>query len=380
MILSVSRRTDIPAFYSNWFFEQLANGFVLVPNPINPVKVAKIKLEPAKIKNIETNLLGDKKIEMQGNVEGVVFWTKNPKPMIDKFEKYYKNCQNIAKNTQKNDNIKQNLIKNSQNSLEKAETGLAIFMENLLPATYFLYTLNPYPKNIEANLPPLEERIESFKKLSKYCPVIWRYDPILLADGIDVQWHKKQFEKLCKELNGYTKHCKISFVIETYKGCSNTVHAPNECQKHEILSAFSKIAKENNIQIEACAESGDWSEYNILPSKCIDGEIFEQLLSQKYEKQGIVARRKNNKLDGQRKNCGCMPAIDIGRYDTCRHGCNYCYARKSTPKSMLDEPVGEIYERKTELEFEYLDGNNVLISTAKKILQEHKKAFQELAK
>ena len=182
MILSVSRRTDIPAFYSDWFFEKIADGFVLVPNPINQVKIAKIKLEPAKIKNIETNLLGDKKIEMQGNVEGVVFWTKNPKPMIDKFEKYYENCEKIAKNRQKNDNIKQNLIINSQNSLEKAETGLSIFMENLLPATYFLYTLNPYPKHIEANLPPLEERIESFKKLSKYCPVIWRYDPILLAD------------------------------------------------------------------------------------------------------------------------------------------------------------------------------------------------------
>ena len=116
--------------------------------------------------------------------------------MIDKFEKYNENFEKIAKNTQKNDNFEQNSIKNSQNSLEKAETGLAIFMENLLPATYFLYTLNPYPKNIEANLPPLEERIESFKKLSKYCPVIWRYDPILLADGIDAEWHKKQFEKL----------------------------------------------------------------------------------------------------------------------------------------------------------------------------------------
>lgn len=311
MILSVSRRTDIPAFYSDWFFECLREGFVLVPNPINPVKIAKIKLEPAKIKNIETNLIGEKKVEITGSLEGIVFWTKNPKPMMKRLSelKDYK--------------------------------------------YYFLYTLNPYPINIEAGLPPLEERVKSFKELTKFCPVIWRYDPILLADGIDVAWHIEQYEKLCKDLKGFTKHCKISFVIESYKGCSKSVWAPNATQINEILSAFSKIAKENNIQIEACAESGDWSLYGIVPSKCIDGDIFEKLLTEKYKDQNIVVKRKNDKIDGQRQNCGCMPAIDIGRYDTCKHGCNYCYARKTTPKSMLDKPSGEIYERKVDLEFEY---------------------------
>lgn len=311
MILSVSRRTDIPAFYSDWFFDRLKDGFVLVPNPINPSKIARIKLEPVKIKNIETNLLGQKKVEMQGNVEGIVFWTKNPKPMLDKL--------------------------------------------HLLGDTpfYFLYTLNAYPLNIEANLPKIQERIDSFKELSKYCPVIWRYDPILFAEGIDVEWHKQEYKKLCRELKGYTNHCKISFVIESYKGCSKKVWAPNLAQKNEILSAFSKIAKENNIQIEACAESGNWGEFGIMSSKCIEGEIFEQLLSEKYKNHKIVVKRKNNKIDGQRKYCGCMPAIDIGRYDTCRHGCNYCYARKSTQKSMYNTLAGEIYERKVELEFDY---------------------------
>ena len=166
-------------------------------------------------------------------------------------------------------------------------------------------------------------------------------------------WHIRQFEKLCRELSGFTKHCKISFVIESYKGCSNKVHAPTPVQKHEILSAFSKIALKHNIQIEACAVSGDWSQYGIVSSKCIDGTSFEELLTDKFKEQGIVVKRKNNKIDGQRKHCGCMPAIDIGRYDTCRHGCNYCYARKGTPKSMYDKLDGEIYERKVELEFEY---------------------------
>ncbi len=175
----------------------------------------------------------------------------------------------------------------------------------------------------------------------------------MLAEGIDVEWHKQKFEMLCNELKGHTKHCKISFVIESYRGCSKKVWAPNLAQKNEILLAFSNIAKENNVQIEACAESGDWSKYGIATSKCIDREIFEQLLSEKYKDQNIIVTRKNNKLDGQRKYCGCMPAIDIGRYDTCKHGCNYCYARKNTPKNMYDILNGEIYERKTELEFEY---------------------------
>ena len=311
MILSVSRRTDIPAFYSDWFMEKLDDGAVLVPNPINPAKVARVKLEPVKVKTIETNLLGEKKVQMSGTVEGIVFWTKNPKPMINKLEK----------------------LKDYK--------------------YYFLYTLNSYPSHIESNLPSLEDRIQSFKEISRYCPVIWRYDPILLSRGIDTNWHKSEFEKLCKELKGYTKHCKISFVIESYKGCSGSVHAPSEAQKHEILSAFSKIAKENNIQIEACAESGDWSLYGITQSKCIDGDIFEDLLTEKFKDYGISVIRKNNKLDGQRKNCGCMPAIDIGRYDTCKHGCNYCYARKNKPQSMYDKLEGEIYNRKIDLEFEY---------------------------
>ncbi len=311
MILSVSRRTDIPAFYSDWFFDRLTDGFVLVPNPINPSKIAKIELKPLKIKSVEYNLLGDKKIETEGNVEGIVFWSKNPKPMLNKLSK----------------------LKDYK--------------------YYFLFTLNAYPQNIEGGLPTLNERIETFKELTKFCPVIWRYDPILLTDGIDVNWHIKQFTYLCEQLKNYTKHCKISFVIESYKGCSKTVFAPNLTQKHEILAKFSQIASKNGIQIEACAESGDWSKYNILPSKCIDGEIFEQLLTEKFKNDGIIVKRKNNKIDGQRKYCGCMPAIDIGRYDTCRHNCNYCYARKSTPKSMLDIPQGEIYLRKTDLEFEY---------------------------
>ena len=310
MILSVSRRTDIPAFYSDWFFEQLDQGFVLVPNPIVQEKIAKITFEPLKIENIETNLLGEKKVETSGNFAGIFFWTKNPKPMLEKLDK------------------------------------LSDFKY------YFLYTLNAYPKKIEANLPPLEERIDSFKTLSKFCPVIWRYDPILVTEGIDENWHIEKFEHLAKALKGYTKHCKISFLIESYKGCDKNLHKPSERQKDKILSAISKIASDNGIQVEACAEN-DYTKYGILPSKCINGEIFERLLTEKYKDLDIQVKRKNNKLDGQRKNCLCMPSVDIGQYDTCFHDCKYCYAKKSFQKSMKDKPVGTIYKRKTELEFVY---------------------------
>ena len=310
MILSVSRRTDIPAFYSDWFFKQLDQGFVLVPNPIAHEKIAKIALKPMKIKSVETNLLGEKKVETSGNIEGIVFWTKNPKPMLEKLNKLseYK--------------------------------------------YYFLYTLNAYPKEIEANLPPLEDRIESFKMLSKFCPVIWRYDPILVTEGINKNWHIEKFEHLARELKGYTKHCKISFLIESYKGCDKNLHKPSVWQKDKILSAISKIASDNGIQIEACAEN-DYSKYGIVPSKCIDGEIFEKLLTEKNKDLNIQVKRKNNKLDGQRKNCLCMPSVDIGQYDTCFHDCKYCYAKKTHQKSMRDKFAGNIYERKTELEFEY---------------------------
>ena len=157
---------------------------------------------------------------------------------------------------------------------------------------------------------------------------------------------------MAKAFKGYTKHCKISFLIESYKGCDKNLHKPSVWQKDKILSAISKIASKNEIQIEACAES-DYSKYGIVPSKCIDGEIFEKLLSEKNKDLNIQVKRKNNKLDGQRKNCLCMPSVDIGQYDTCFHDCKYCYAKKSYQKSMRDSFVGTIYERKTELEFEY---------------------------
>jgi len=303
MILSVSRRTDIPALYSDWFLDRVKDGFILSANPFFPCgKVAKIKIEPVRIME---NLLGGK--EVTGNVDGIIFWTKNPRPIFDRLH------------------------------------DLNEFKY------YFHYTLNPYDENIEINVPPLPERIATFQELSQRIGaerVIWRYDPILLGKDIDVVWHIEKFEILAKQLSGFTKSCMVSFLIP---GKCKDIWTPNHAQRDEILKSFAQISQKHGIQLHTCALKDDWSMHGIKKAKCTDPELFSKLNG---------GRVKTKRLDGQRNNCGCMPCVDIGVYNTCTHSCLYCYANgfygyRGEPKSMLDELEGEIYERKTERLFEY---------------------------
>jgi len=303
MILSVSRRTDIPALYGDWFLDRVKEGFILSANPFFPCgKVAKIKIEPVRVK---TNLLGGK--EVTGNVDGIIFWTKNPRPMFARL-----------------DELKEFKY-------------------------YFHFTLNPYCERFEPNIPTLKERIKAFQELSERIgadKVIWRYDPILLNKEIDIEWHTKQFEDLAKQLSGYTKSCMIAFLIP---GKRKDIRTLNYSQQDEILKRFSQITKQNGMQLYACAQKYDWSKYGIKKAQCTDPELFAQLTGGKI---------KTKRLDGQRKNCGCMPCVDIGVYNTCTHNCIYCYANgfygyRGEPKSMLDKLDGEIYERKTERLFDY---------------------------
>jgi hypothetical protein len=194
MILSVSRRTDIPALYSDWFFERIKEGFVIVPNPFGfNNKLAKIEIKPVRV---ETNLLGGK--EVTGNVDGIIFWTKNPRPMFARLSE----------------------LKDFK--------------------YYFHYTLTAYDEKIELNVPPLEERINTFQELSKLTSpdqVIWRYDPILLNKEIDIAWHLEQFKNLCEQLSGYTKSCMIAFLIP---GKRKDIWTPNYSQQDEILREFAR--------------------------------------------------------------------------------------------------------------------------------------------
>lgn len=303
MVLSVSRRTDIPALYSDWFLDRVKERFILTANPFFPNgKVAKILIEPVRVTE---NLLGGK--EVTGNVDGIMFWTKNPKPMFDRLHEL--------------DEFKY----------------------------YFHFTLNLYDEKIEVNVPPFNERIKIFQELSKRIGpdrVIWRYDPILLSNDHDIAWHIKQMEYMAKELSGHTERCMTSFLIP---GKNKSIWPPNKQQQDELLREFARITQTNGMQLYTCAIGDDWSKYGIKKAQCTDPELFSKLTGGKI---------KTKRLDGTRKHCGCMPCVDVGVYNTCTHDCVYCYANgfygyRGEPKSMLDRIEGEIYERKTKRLFEY---------------------------
>jgi len=265
MIISASRRTDIPACHSEWLIERVKEKFVNVKNPVNNQQVRKVNLAPEE-------------------VDCIVFWTKNPKPMLDKLQYL---CDY---------------------------------------AFYFQFTLNPYDNDIERNLPSKKEIIKTFKKLSDIIGpqrIIWRYDPILLNTRYTIDYHIEKFEEYSGELKGYTEKVIISF-IDFYKKINHNIklHGIAEITMEEkiiIAEKFSSVAKDRNLIIDTCAEDIDLSKYNIGHAKCIDN-----LLISKITGKDITSKKDKN----QRLECGCVSSTDIGEYNTCANGCIYCYANK----------------------------------------------------
>lgn len=267
MILSVSRRTDIPAFYSDWFMNRIREGYVMTRNPMNYHAVSKISLTP-------------------DVVDCIVFWSKNPKPLfkfLDEISKEY--------------------------------------------TFYFQFTLNAYEKDLEPHLPTLEERISTFKALSeKYGKerVIWRYDPVMLSDKYTSQWHINSFRGIIDQLSEYTTSCVFSFV-DVYDKVKNNLKNEKvipftKASMDELARGFSEIASHHSIILKTCAEELDLSKFGIEHSRCIDPNLISQLA-----KCDISIKKDKN----QRNECGCAESIDIGQYNTCMHGCKYCYANYS---------------------------------------------------
>lgn len=220
MILSVSRRTDIPAFYGEWFVNRLKDGFVCVRNPFNKNMVSKIVLN----KDV---------------IDCFVFWTKD----VTNFIKYLPDIDRMGYKY------------------------------------YFQFTITPYDKTIEPNLRNKDEIINNFIMLSKMIgkeKVIWRYDPILLTKDIDVKWHIEKFIDICDKISGYTDCVIISF-LDTYKKLDiSKFRAPTKNEMVEIGEAFAQIANKYNIKVKTCAESIVFAN-GIEKASCIDKKLIERI-------------------------------------------------------------------------------------------------------
>lgn len=284
MIISASRRTDIPAFYSDWFLNRIKEGFVDVRNPMNYHQVSRISLSPDVI-------------------DCIVFWSKNPKPMLDRLDelKDYK--------------------------------------------YYFQFTITPYDTTIEKAVPGMNSMVDTFKALADKVGsnrVVWRYDPILLTDKIDVQYHLSNFYEIAKSLEGYTKRCVISF-IDLYKKtrqniAGTSIREPNESEMREMASVMCSLALSYGIKVESCAEAIDLSKDGVEHGHCIDKDLIEDIVGYKLS----IGKDKN-----QRKECGCVGSIDIGQYNTCLHDCVYCYANYN--KSVVELQRSRHYKDSTML-------------------------------
>lgn len=309
VIISASRSTDIPAFFARWFINRLAKGYCVWYNPFNQ--------QPMYISF--------------KNTKAVVFWTKNPEPLI----KYLP---------------------------ELDARGIHY---------YFQYTLNDYEaEGFEPNVASLNQRIETFKKLSDLIgkeKVIWRFDPLILSDQLTPRKLLQKIFHIGNRLKGYTDKLVFSFVdVKAYRKVQNnmvketslydkdnvTSAEPDGTLREELVLGLSKLRdhwKNEGWEIElaTCGEEVNLEKYNISHNRCIDGELMERIFPEDQElvyylRTGklpepdlfggipeIPPKTKNLKDKGQRKACGCMISKDIGMYNTCRHFCVYCYANTS---------------------------------------------------
>ena len=268
MILSVSRRTDIPACYPDWFMHRLREGYAMVRSPFNLRQVSRVSLS-------------------REAVDCIVFWTKNPAPMLPHLP-------------------------------EIARMGYPCL---------FQVTLNPYGTDVERALPPLHARVEAMRTLAGLLGperVTWRYDPILLSADCTVDWHVRQFAALAQVLEGCTERCVISF-LDVYDKIRRRLReqglrAPEEAEVRQIASALAQAAASHGMKIQTCAEHYDLSDLGVEHGACIDGQVISRILG-----KPLKLRRDA----GQRSACGCVASVDVGTYNTCGNGCVYCYANFS---------------------------------------------------
>ena len=264
MILSVSRRTDIPNYYAEWFMNRIREGFLYVRNPMNAHQISRIRLTP-------------------DTIDCIVFWTKNP-------------------------------------------VGMMEYLDELRDYQYyFQFTLTGYGQDIEKHIPDKKKvMIPRFQELSQRIGkerVIWRYDPIMFTERYTKEYHLNAFRQIAESLNGYTEKCVISFV-DTYRKNKIFLSESADCLRSqeelmEFASELQKTAQKNGMKMGSCSEKIDLASCGIEHNCCIDQALIEQLTGDHL----------NVKKDGnQRLECGCVESVEVGAYNTCANGCAYCYA------------------------------------------------------
>jgi DNA repair photolyase len=280
LIISASRRTDIPAFYAQWFINRIRAGYCTVPNPYNRRQLTHVSLQPE-------------------DVDIIVFWTRNPQPLIP----YLKE------------------------------------LDRLGYLYYFQFTVLNNPRLIDARAPSLSTSLKIFKNLSGLIGperVIWRYDPIVISNRTGIEFHINTYKNIAETLKNHTQRCVISLLdlypklkrrLKALKDNGVEIINYNEIfdQRYgEFMISLAQIANENGMEIVSCAENRDLTKYNIHPGKCADDYYIKRVF-------GLNVTKKKD--PAQRKACGCVVSKDIGAYNTCLSGCQYCYATSSFEKA-----------------------------------------------
>lgn len=329
VIVSASRSTDIPAFYADWFFHRLKVGYSVWTNPFNGV--------PGYISYANTRF--------------IVFWSKNPKPLLEHLDKL-------------------------------TEKGIGCYIQ---------FTLNDYEKEgLEKGVPPLNQRIDTFKRLVEKLGkgrVVWRFDPMILTEDITIDTLIEKVQNIGDQLKGYTEKLVFSYAdIASYRKVKANLDKSgvryrewDEASMLEFARCLSSLNKERgwNYQLATCGEKIDIAQFGISHNKCIDDELMIKIshkdsvlmkflhaevrpkqasLFEPFElPEGAIdiddfhyaVKTKDNKDSGQRQFCGCAVSKDIGQYDTCPHMCEYCYANTSKESAVANwrrhqgNPLGE---------------------------------------
>ena len=271
MIISASRRTDLPRYYAAWFMQRIRAGYCVTANPFNPQQRTRVSLAPS-------------------DVEVIVFWTRDARPLLPHL----------------------------------AELDTAGYRY------YFQVTLLGYPRELEPACPHTEEAVTMIKALAGHVGpdrVIWRYDPIVISAITDIAYHEHAFGALIHALHGSTRRCVVS-LLDDYRKSRGRLAATGlqveldhgrltDTVIPRLAPVLSGLAAAHGMEIVSCAEEDDWRPYGIAAGRCVDDALIHRVF-------GIEVTQGRD--PNQRPACGCVASRDIGAYDTCLAGCRYCYA------------------------------------------------------